>query len=79
MGHRTKSDYFLLQLDLFVFITEMEHIYCTVRTESLNIIQIKYLSWELALDLFVFITEMDRVYCVVRTESLNIMHNKFLS
>jgi len=48
-SHRTKSDYFLLQLDLFVFITEMEHVYCVVRTETSTIICMKFLSWNLAM------------------------------
>ena len=44
MDVRTNSDYFVMQLDLFVFITEMESVYCAVRTGSLNIIQVKFPS-----------------------------------
>ena len=36
-----------LALDFFVFITEMEYVYCAVRTETLTIIQINFSSWDL--------------------------------
>ena len=40
----TKQRLFPPALDMFVFINEMECVYCAVRTESLNIIQINLLN-----------------------------------
>jgi hypothetical protein len=37
---RTNSDYSLYSINWMVFITEMERVYCAVRTVSLNLIEI---------------------------------------
>ena len=37
---RTKNEYFTTALKWFVFITETEHVYCSVRTKYLTVIQV---------------------------------------
>jgi hypothetical protein len=39
-GFEEKQGFPLYGINLLVFITEMESVYCAVRTESLNIIQV---------------------------------------
>ena len=65
-----------------VFITEMESVFCAVRSGYLNIIRVMCFIyiWEQTAIIFlcivkwpVFITETESVYCAVRTGYLNII------
>jgi hypothetical protein len=75
----------LYSINWLVFITEMERVYCAVRTGSLNAtfcphsvfmcfiwisVQTAIISLH-SINWLVFITEMECVYCAVRTGSLN--------
>jgi hypothetical protein len=73
---------FLYSINWLVFITETESVYCTVRTEYLNVIQVIYFIWIseqtaiislYIINWLVFVTEAESVYCAVRTEYLNVI------
>jgi len=72
----------LYNINWLVFITELESVYCAVRTGSLYIIQVMCFMWIseqtaiislYSINWLVFITELGSVYCAVRTGSLYII------